>query len=129
MTLVQSAADTLNNIQTLLARMLELGCQASSDTVLDGERYYLDYEYQALKGELSRLASTVFPLKLSAPTSPRTEMALETNSPRAIKLDVNVKELGLEHLAVNTKLQAECGLDNLNRAIESVSLTLSVMGP
>jgi len=47
--LVQVAEGGLNEISNMLIRLRELGVQASSDTIGDTERKFLDVEYQQLK--------------------------------------------------------------------------------
>lgn len=54
--LVQVAEGGLNEISNMLIRLRELGVQASSDTIGDTERKFLDVEYQQLKSEIQRVA-------------------------------------------------------------------------
>lgn len=54
--LVQTAEGGLQEISNILIRFRELAIQASSDTVGDRERGFLDVEYQQLKSELQRIA-------------------------------------------------------------------------
>ena len=54
--LVQVAEGGLNEVSNMLIRLRELGVQASSDTIGDTERHFLDVEYQQLKSEIQRIA-------------------------------------------------------------------------
>lgn len=56
--MVQVAEGGLGEISNILTRMRELGIQASSDTVGDRERKYIDVETQQLKSEMQRIAQT-----------------------------------------------------------------------
>jgi flagellin len=54
--LVQTAEGGLNEVSSMLIRLRELAVQASSDTIGDTERKFLDVEYQQLKSEIQRVA-------------------------------------------------------------------------
>ena len=50
------AEGAMNEISDILQRMRELAIQSSNDTLTDTERGYLDTEFEALYGEITRLA-------------------------------------------------------------------------
>jgi len=54
--LVQVAEGGLNETSSILIRLRELAIQASSDTIGDVERKFLDVEYQQLKSEMQRIS-------------------------------------------------------------------------
>ncbi|MBX7230506.1 MAG: flagellin FliC [Bdellovibrionales bacterium] len=54
--LVQVAEGGLNEVSAMLIRLRELAIQASSDTIGDVERKFLDVEYQQLKSEIQRIS-------------------------------------------------------------------------
>ncbi len=56
--MVQVAEGGLGEVSNILTRMRELGIQASSDTVGDKERGYVDQEVQQLKAEVERISQT-----------------------------------------------------------------------
>lgn len=56
--LVQTAEGGLNETTNMLVRLRELAVQAASDTIGNTERGFLDKEYQALKSEIDRIASS-----------------------------------------------------------------------
>jgi len=53
--LVQIAEGSLNEVSNMLIRLRELSIQASSDTIGDTERKFVDVEYQQLKSEIQRI--------------------------------------------------------------------------
>ena len=55
--LVQTAEGGLNEVSNILVRMRELTIQASSDTVGENERGFLDKEYQQLVTEIDRISN------------------------------------------------------------------------
>ena len=55
---VQVAEGGLSEIGNILTRLRELSIQASSDTIGDRERGFIDKEYQSLKTEVDRIANT-----------------------------------------------------------------------
>jgi flagellin len=56
--MVQVAEGGLAEVSNILTRMRELGVQASSDTVGDTERGFIDKEVQQLKSEMQRIAES-----------------------------------------------------------------------
>jgi flagellin len=56
--MVQVAEGGLGEISNILTRLRELGVQASSDTVGEVERGFIDKEVQQLKNEVERIAQT-----------------------------------------------------------------------
>lgn len=56
--LVQTAEGGLNEISNIVTRMRELAIQASSDTVGDRERGFINLEVEQLKSETDRIANT-----------------------------------------------------------------------
>jgi flagellin len=54
--MVQVAEGGLNEISNIITRMRELGIQASSDTIGETERTFIDKEIQQLKNEMERIS-------------------------------------------------------------------------
>lgn len=54
--MVQVAEGSLNEVSNMIVRLRELSIQASSDTLGDTERKFIDVEYQQLKSEIQRIA-------------------------------------------------------------------------
>jgi len=57
--LVQIAEGASVEITNMMQRMRELAVQSANDTNTDGDREYLDLEFQQLKTEINRIGSTV----------------------------------------------------------------------
>ncbi len=55
---VQTAEGAMNEIHNMLTRMRELSVQAASDSVTDTDRAYLDSEFDALRSEIDRIATS-----------------------------------------------------------------------
>ena len=55
--LLATAESGLSDISSILSKMRELSVQASTDTLNDVDRASIDLEFQALKGELTRIAN------------------------------------------------------------------------
>lgn len=56
--LLQTAEGAMNEIGNILGRMRELAVQSASDTVNDDDRSSIDIEFDQLKSEITRIAST-----------------------------------------------------------------------
>jgi flagellin len=56
--MVQTAEGGLGEISNILTRFRELGVQAASDTIGDGEREFIDKEVQQLKNESERISKS-----------------------------------------------------------------------
>jgi flagellin len=138
--LIQVAEGGLNEVQTILVRLRELGVQAASDTIGAQERRYLNEEYQTLKEELDRIAnSTEFngtnlldgtggSLDFQVNTGGLNLLGVDRISFDAFKLDVNCDKLGLEEQGVGTKFDAQRSLGQLDAAIEEVSSVRGALG-
>ena len=55
--LIQTAESGLSDISGILSRMRELAVQASTDTLNDVDRASINFEFQTLKNELTRIAN------------------------------------------------------------------------
>ncbi len=138
--LIQVAEGGLNEVQNILVRLRELGVQAASDTIGAQERKYLDLEYQSLKDEVDRIANgtefngtflldgTGGSLDFQVNTGGENLLGVDRISFDAFKLDVNTDRLGLEELAVNSKVNAQRSLAAIDSALENVSSTRAELG-
>ena len=138
--LIQVAEGGLNEVQNILVRLRELGVQAASDTIGVRERKFLDLEYQSLKDEIDRIAnSTEFngtylldgtggSLDFQVNTGGENLLGVDRISFDAFRLDVNTDKLGLEELAVDSKINAQRSLASIDKAIEDVSSTRAELG-
>lgn len=136
--LVQVAEGGLNEIGNIVTRLRELGIQASSDTVGDTERGFLDKEVQQLKSEIARISNvtTWGKSQLLNGTGPRFEVQVGTYSDAAdnrisfdaSELKVTLDALGIEGLNYSSKEGAQDGLGALDSAQTTVNGMRSSLG-
>ena len=129
--LVQVAEGGLNEIANMLIRLRELGVQASSDTIGDTERKFLDVEYQQLKSEIQRVAEVtkfngydllngtggILDIQVGVNNDPFKDR-ISFNSAAA---DATMPALGVTAEGVSTKEQAQNSLDVVDNAMVSVN--------
>ena len=129
--LVQVAEGSLNEVSNMLIRLRELAVQASSDTVGDTERKFVDVEYQQLKSEIQRITeSTSFNgYDLLNGTGGVIDIQVGvTNNPFQDRISFNasaanstLESLGLTVETVATKEAAQMSLDVVDNALVSVN--------
>ncbi len=130
--LIQVAEGGLVEISNILIRMRELGVQASSDTVGDKERKFLDTEFQMLAEEIERISNaTEFngnPLLNGTGSSFEVQIGTRNNPlVDRVKLfdpfnaSCNVVSLGLNLASLADKVSAQNCLGTLDNAITSVT--------
>lgn len=129
--LVQVAEGGLTEISNMLVRLRELGVQASSDTIGDTERKFIDVEYQQLKSEIQRISEvTKFNGRdLLNGTGGVIDIQVGTyNDPFKDRISFNasaanssLESLGLTAESVSMKEAAQNSLDVLDRAMVSVN--------
>jgi len=129
--LVQVAEGAMNEISNILVRMRELSIQASSDTISDPERSYVDKEVQSLKAEIDRIAnSTEFNgVKLLNRSSPDLDIQIgihnDAKNDRFI-FDTADKastlaDLGIGDIGTIKKLDAQENLEKIDAAMSKLS--------
>ena len=136
--LVQTAEGGLNEIGNIVVRLRELGIQASSDTVGNTERGFINKEVSQLKDEMQRISqvTTWGKTKLldgSTPTydfqvgiyNKDSEDRISFNSSENI---ATVDALGLSGVDYTTKEGAQSALESLDMAQESVNRMRSNLG-
>ncbi len=130
--LVQVAEGSLNETSSMLTRMRELTIQASSDTVGEKERGYLDLEFQQLSQEIERIAqSTSFNgVPLIKGDNGIGEMDFQVGTfagdENVISWDANQNDatlggLGVDGLSVSDKGNAQSAIEDIDNAIDTVS--------
>lgn len=129
--MVQTAEGGLNEMSNIIIRLRELGIQASSDTVGEVERGFLNKEVQALKEEIQRIANvtTWGTTKLLDGSSPTFDFQVgiynsETEDRISFHAGENVATLdalGLEGLDYSMKEGAQEGLAQLDVAQTAVN--------
>lgn len=129
--LVQVAEGGLNEVSNMLIRLRELGVQASSDTIGDTERKFLDVEYQQLKSEIQRIAEVttfngrdllngtggVIDIQVGVYDDPFKDRI----SFNASAANSTLESLGMTSESVSTKEQAQTSLDVIDKALVTVN--------
>lgn len=129
--LVQVAEGGLNEVSSMLIRLRELAIQASSDTIGDTERKFIDVEYQQLKSEVQRIAEVteyngtdllngtggVMDIQVGIHNDPFKDR-ISFNSAAA---DSSLEALGIVAESVASKQGAQMSLSRVDDAIVSVN--------
>lgn len=129
--LVQVAEGGLNEVSNMIIRLRELAVQASSDTIGDTERKFLDVEYQQLKSEIQRVTEvTKFNGRdLLNGTGGVIDIQVGTNNDpfkdrisfNASAANASLDALGLSAESLAEKTTAQTSMDVLDRALVSVN--------
>jgi len=136
--LIQTAEGGINEVSNILLRLRELSVQAASDTVGDTERSFTDKEFQALKGEIDRIAQvTKFNgTQLLSGTGATLDFQVGIeNDPEQDRLqfstsaaDVTLGRLGLSSTGVMSKDTAQSNLASIDSAIMTVNENRASLG-
>jgi flagellin len=128
---VQVAEGGLSEVGNILTRLRELSIQASSDTIGDKERGFIDKEYQSLKQEVDRIANvTNFNgtalLNGSAKSVLEIQVGARNNEADRINFstadyDVRTDKLGISGISSQSIGSARESIDKLDEAISRVS--------
>lgn len=129
--MVQTAEGGLNEIGNIITRLRELAIQASSDTIGDTERGFVDKEVQQLKNEMQRIASvtTWGRTKLLDGSSPNFDFQVgifNNDFEDRITFDArasnaSLDSLGLAGIDYTSKSNAQSALVSLDNAQTSVN--------
>lgn len=129
--LVQTAEGGLNETTNILTRLRELTIQASSDTVGEQERGFLDKEYQQLTKEIDRISeSTVFngtqllngegkgsmDFQVGAFAGEQNRITFDSG-----ESDSSASSIGVAGTSISEKDGALDAISNIDKAIEKVS--------
>lgn len=136
--MVQVAEGGLNEIGNIIIRLRELGIQASSDTIGENERGFIDKEVQQLKKEIDRIAlvTTWGTTKLLDGSSPVFDYQVgifnnDFEDRISFEADKNVATLdalGLAGLDYTEKESAQTALEYLDEAQTNVNGMRSDLG-
>jgi len=136
--LIQTAEGGINEVSNILLRLRELSVQAASDTAGDTERSFTDKEFQALKGEIDRIAQvTKFNgTQLLSGTGATLDFQVGIeNDPEQDRLqfstseaDVTLGRLGLSNTGVMSKETAQNNLASIDSAIMTVNENRASLG-
>lgn len=136
--MVQTAEGGLNEIGNIVVRLRELGIQASSDTVGEAERGFLNKEVEQLKSEVQRISSvtTWGKTKLLDGSTPTFDFQVGIfNNAEEDRISFDASQnvatldaLGLGGLDYTTKEGAQTALESLDSAQELVNGYRSNLG-
>lgn len=136
--LIQTAEGGINEVSNILLRLRELSVQAASDTVGDTERGFTDKEFQALKGEIDRIAQVTNYNGTSLLNGTGDTLDFQVgiqNSPENDRLqyktsasDVTLGKLGLSSTGTMSKADAQENLSKIDVAIQSVNENRAGLG-
>jgi flagellin len=129
--MVQTAEGGLNEIGNIVTRLRELGIQASSDTVGDTERGFINKEVTQLKSEVQRIAATTSwgKTKLLDGSTPQFDfqVGLYNNAEedrisfKSSENNASLDNLGLAGMDYSSKEGAQQSLSQLDAAQTQVS--------
>jgi flagellin len=136
--LVQTAEGGLNEIGNIVVRLRELGIQASSDTVGENERGFINKEVGQLKDEMQRIAqvTTWGKTKLLDGSTPNYDFQVGTHNNefedritfKANENTATLDALGLAGLDYTSKEGAQSALGKLDTAQDHVNGMRSNLG-
>jgi len=136
--LIQTAEGAMNEVGNILVRLRELSVQSASDTIGDQERAYSDMEFQQLKTEVERIAtSTTFNNKqllngegddMEFQIGIHNVAANDRISYKPQNQSVKAADLGIDALNVATKGDSQSNLEVLDDAIGKVSGNRAELG-
>ena len=136
--MIQTAEQSMGEVSNILTRIRELGIQASSDTIGEQERGFVQSEVDALKSEVQRVAeSTTFgSRKLLDGTGGTYDIHVGTSANAATdwigydasNTNVTIDHLGIGALDFTTKEGAREGLGALDNAQLQVSGSRANLG-
>lgn len=129
--LVQVAEGGLNETSNILARLRELGIQASSDTIGKDERKFLNVEYQSLMQEVDRIANAtefnktkllngtglIYDIQVGIRNDPNVDRIVFDGS----RANATVDALGLTDMTLEEKEKAQQSLAIIDAAIQKVA--------
>lgn len=136
--MIQTAEGGLNESSNILIRLRELSVQSASDTIGDQERKFSDLEFQQLKNEMERIAtSTQFNGKnLLSGEGDSLDFQIgimndEKNDRLSYKpgeTSARITDLGVDSLGVLTKESAQGNLEAIDKAINGVNANRASLG-
>ncbi len=134
---IQTAEAATKEVLNILDRMRELSVQSSSETLDDGERAYIDAEFDQLRKEVDRIASsTEFnDVKLADGTTSSLTVQVGVDNATSSRLsitlgDISVSGVGMTGTAIDLSKasSARDAIDTIDTAMDSVNKIRSDYG-
>jgi flagellin len=133
--LIQTAEGALNETHAIIQRMRELSVQAANDTLTDDDRKLIDIEFQELKKEITRISTdTEFNTRTLLNGDYKDQglkLQVGANSGQTIEVligEVSSNSLGLDHLSIATREDAEKSISSLDASLRQTSMERSRLG-
>ena len=136
--LIQVAEGALNEVGNILIRMREMGVQASSDTIGNVEREFLQTEFLQLAQEISRITEgTTFNTTqllngqgemMDIQVGTGNNILVDRISFDSSKTNTTLEALGIDHAGLARKEDAQRSLDIFDNAINQVSAMRADLG-
>jgi len=134
---IQTAESATKEVLGIMDRMRELAVQSASETLESGERAYVDAEFDQLRSEIDRIASsTEFnDIKLADGTSTAlvVQVGVDNASSSRISIslgDISVSGVGMTGTAIDLSKasSAKSAIDTIDTAMDSVNKIRSDYG-
>jgi len=136
--LIQTAEGGMNEIGNILIRLRELSVQASSDTIGDTERSFINVELNEMKSEIERIAlSTKYNNtkllsgeggKLDIQVGTGNQIAEDRMSIDLSKTNVSGSALGVSGISFASKDGARDSIGRIDDAIKTVNANRAYLG-
>jgi flagellin len=140
LSVTQTAEGVMSEVSNILIRMRELAVQASSDSVTNTERGYINTEFLELKSEVNRLVkSTKFnglTLLDGTFTNKDFQIGFEKGDSTDTVIQVSIGNVGATGLGIDTsanaslstKTSAQTSMTSLDTAIDSLNSARATIG-
>ena len=132
---VQTAEGALGEVHDMLQRMNELAVKAANGTNKSTDREFINSEVQALKSEISRVATTTTfneqCLLNGSFTGKELQVGAENEDAQRISISISemsATAIGLSGTAVDTSDTAKKAIEDIKSALASVSKQRSDLG-
>ena len=132
---VQTAEGALGEVHDMLQRMNELAVKASNGTNKSTDRQFINSEVQALKSEITRVATTTTfneqCLLNGSFTGKELQVGAENEATQRITISISemsATTIGLSNTSVSTSDTAKKAIEDIKTALASVSKQRSDLG-
>ena len=134
---IQTAEGSANEVTNILKRMRELAVQSSSETLADGERAFIQDEFEQLSSEVDRISATTNFNGVNLADGTATEIGVQVGifDTADDRINIDLGDLRATTLAVDTgnidlsaSSTAQSALTTLDTAIDSINAYRSGYG-
>jgi flagellin len=133
--IIQTAEGATSEVTNILNRMRELAVQSSSETLADGERVYINEEFDQLNQEIGRIAEVTefngVQLANNTTTSIQVQVGIDNAASSQIQIslgDLRNTVLGVGALDLSSSTGAQAAITAIDTAIDTVSSQRSTLG-